>query len=419
MATVNFLYRSTKDEAPLNLRLLYRHNGKDYVFGAKTKLKVSKNYWSKQHQQSRPKDVDISNKQLEVNKKINKIENFILKAFDNANPVEVDKKWLQNKVELFYNPIEETSELPNELLNYFEHYIQSKKARLKNQTCKNYNTVFNLLSRYQTHKKTTFLIKDFNLKFQSDFEQYCYSQNYAVNTIAKAIAVIITVCRDAKYNGKELSYQFEKIKAKGKKTDKIYLTQAEIDTLEAKTDLPEYLDNAKDWLIISCYTGQRVSDFMRFTPEMIRYENGKPLLEFTQKKTDKLMTVPLHPKVMDILNKRDGNFPRPISSQNYNDYIKDVCKEAEINQLTKGSLLQKVDSEKKDKKKEYRKVYDTFEKYKLVSSHIGRRSFASNFYGKIPTTYLIYITGHSTEKMFLNYIGKSNKDLALEITNYF
>jgi hypothetical protein len=50
---------------------------------------------------------------------------------------------------------------------------------------------------------------------------------------------------------------------------------------------------------------------------------------------------------------------------------------------------------------------------------VGRRSFATNFYGKIPTTYLIYITGHSTEAMFLNYIGKSNKDLALEVSDYF
>jgi len=60
-----------------------------------------------------------------------------------------------------------------------------------------------------------------------------------------------------------------------------------------------------------------------------------------------------------------------------------------------------------------------FEKWELVTSHIGRRSFATNFYGEIPTSYLIYVTGHSTESMFLNYIGKSNKDLALELTKYF
>ena len=67
----------------------------------------------------------------------------------------------------------------------------------------------------------------------------------------------------------------------------------------------------------------------------------------------------------------------------------------------------------------FRKQSGTYKKHELVTSHIGRRSFATNFYGTIPTTFLIYITGHSTESMFLNYIGKSNKDLALEITKYF
>lgn len=67
----------------------------------------------------------------------------------------------------------------------------------------------------------------------------------------------------------------------------------------------------------------------------------------------------------------------------------------------------------------YRMEVGNYKKYELVTSHIGRRSFATNFYGTIPTTYLIYVTGHSTESMFLNYIGKSNKDLAMELTKYF
>ena len=32
---------------------------------------------------------------------------------------------------------------------------------------------------------------------------------------------------------------------------------------------------------------------------------------------------------------------------------------------------------------------------------------------------MIYMTGHATETMFLTYIGKSNKDIAMELTNYF
>jgi integrase len=154
---------------------------------------------------------------------------------------------------------------------------------------------------------------------------------------------------------------------------------------------------------------------MRFTKEMIRIENGKHLIEFTQKKTGKIMTLPLHPKVLEILNKRNGMFPYAISDQKYNDYIKLVCELAKLKQLEKGSKLKETAPESGI----FRKVTKMYKKWELVTSHIGRRSFSTNFYGKIPTSYLIYVTGHSTEVMFLNYIGKSNKDIAMELTNYF
>ena len=54
MATVSFLYRSTKPTAFLNLRLLFRHNNTDFVFGAKTKVLVSNEYWNKHHKSSEP-----------------------------------------------------------------------------------------------------------------------------------------------------------------------------------------------------------------------------------------------------------------------------------------------------------------------------------------------------------------------------
>jgi len=220
------------------------------------------------------------------------------------------------------------------------------------------------------------------------------------------------------YNGIEISPQLERIKLKEVKVDKIYLTIDELEGIEKLDNrkLNESLLNARDWLIISCYTGQRVSDFMRFTKELIRIEKGKHLIEFTQKKTGKNMTVPLHPKVLKILKKRGGEFPRPISSQKYNDYIKQVCAKAEIKEKLKGSKLIKV---KDSDKFPYRKQVGKYEKWELVTSHIGRRSFSSNFYGKIPTSFLIYVTGHKTEQMFLTYIGKSNKDIAMELTNYF
>lgn len=147
---------------------------------------------------------------------------------------------------------------------------------------------------------------------------------------------------------------------------------------------------------------------MRFTKDMIRMEDGKSFIEFTQQKTNKIMSLPLHAKVSEILNKRNGDFPRKISSQKYNMYIKEVCKIADITQLIKGS-----------KEINNRRVAGMYPKNELVSTHIGRRSFASNFFGIIPTSLIMFATGHSTEKMLLQYIGKTDTQKAHALAEYF
>jgi integrase len=273
------------------------------------------------------------------------------------------------------------------------------------------------MERFQEHRKKIIYIKDINDKFKNEFIAYYKKEGYSKNTMQRELVMIKTFCKHAKYLGLEVHHQMDGLRLEREKVEKIYLDLSELEALKKldNTKLSESLLNARDWLIISCYTGQRVSDFLRFTKEMIRIENGKHLLEFTQRKTNKIMTIPLHNEVLAILDKREGNFPYSISDQKYNDYIKLVCRAAKINKPTKGS--KKVETEEGSKK--YRKKGGIYPKWELISSHVGRRSLATNFYGKIPTSYLIYMTGHSTEELFLSYIGKSNKDMAMELTKYF
>jgi integrase len=427
MATINFLYRSTKDKANLHLRLLYRFNDTDFVIGANTKFEVSKDYWSNQHKKRTFKKTnnidelnqiqDIKAMQNDVDNELNKIENHILNAFNCVNPDEVNKGWLQTQINLYYNPIKIIEVLPTELVNYIEKYKEDKRNEVTESTIKKCNVIKELLKRYQTEIGKTLLLTDIDTEFKKDFENYCITQNYAPNTISRTIRFIKTICIHAKSKKEEVNPDLYNIKVKYFKVDSIHLTFDEIQKIEniKKGELTESLENAKDWLIISCYTGQRVSDFLRFTKDMIRIEDGQSFIEFTQKKTDKIMTVPVHPKVIEILNKRNGMFPYAISDQKYNDYIKTVCEIAKITQMVNGSKKTETAPESgifRKETKEYRKC-------DLVTSHIGRRSFASNFYGTIPTSLLINITGHSTETMFLTYIGKSNKDLAKETHKYF
>ena len=419
MATVHFLYRSVREKSFLEVRLQHTENTIKYLWSAKTKIEVSKEYWTKYHKIN-SRNVDIRNEQKRVSDSCSIIENLILDGFKATTPEAITKDWLQTNIDLYYNPNlnDAPAEMvPTNLIEYFDHYIKYKENYPSEVLIRKYRVLQKKLERFQTFRKKPILIKDVNKRFKLEFSDYCEDQKYSRITIQRDFAEVKTICIDARSKAIETSLELDKLSFPRLRATNIFLTFDEIAAIEniESGKLTDSLENAKDWLIISCFTAQRVSDFMRFTSEMIRTENGKKLIEFTQVKTKKIMTIPLHPKVIDILNKRGGAFPHAISDQKYNDYIKLVCEIAGITHIVNGS--KKIETAPESGI--YRKVTKDYRKCDLVSSHIGRRSFASNFYGTIPTTYLIYVTGHSSEVQFLNYLGKSNKDLALEMTNYF
>lgn len=424
MATVHFLYRSVRSKAKLEVRLQHTHKTAEkvtnYIWTGKTQIEVTEDFWTKQRKVN-SRDIGIKNEQKRVENLCNALDNFILECFNKTTPEAITKDWLQTQINHYYNPTIETAGLkeiiPDNLIDYFDYYIANKGNYPKAVLIRKIKVLQKKLERFQTERKKPILIKDVNERFKLEFQNYCEKEKYSKVTTQRDFAEVKTVCINARSKGIETSLELDKLSFPRLRVDNIFLNLEEIAAIEniEQSKLTDSLDNAKDWLIISCYCGQRVSDFMRFDKEMIRIESGKSLIEFTQKKTGKIMTVPLHPKIIEILKKRNGNFPYAISDQKYNDYIKLVCELAEITQTIQGSKKTETEPESKI----YRKVSKEYRKCDLVSSHIGRRSFASNFYGTIPTTYLIYVTGHSSEVQFLNYIGKSNKDLALEMTKYF
>jgi hypothetical protein len=82
--------------------------------------------------------------------------------------------------------------------------------------------------------------------------------------------------------------------------------------------------------------------------------------------------------------------------------MKVLCRMARIDGLVSGF---------KNNSKTRRKEIVNTPKYEFITSYIMRRSFASNYYGKIETPLLMNITGHSKEPTFLSYIGTlQNKD---------
>ena len=167
----------------------------------------------------------------------------------------------------------------------------------------------------------------------------------------------------------------------------------------------DYLDNARDWLLISCYTGQRVSDLLKMNSSLIIEDE---FYTVHQQKGQKDVTIWLMPDVIDILNKRGGEFPRKISSQRYNEYIKQVCRIAGIDEVMKGG-----------KQINNRKVIGDYPKHELITSHIGRRTFVSLFQPLLGNENTRTQTGHTTDKMLVLYNKTQAIDTAKRVKEAF
>lgn len=403
---ITFFLQSNKRPAAIYVRF---REGRKIDAKARTQFTVNPEHWSAA--KGKAKENDNVGKSL--NFQLDKFRSRLTDRLNKRAPGEqVTTEWLKD----FINPSESGSK--TSLVYFFNQYIKSKESEITegkatNSTAKKLKANLNLLKRMQEDCGTEFTLEEINLSFVSKYKEYCQKQGYAQNTISRAIKYIVTVCRDARRQGIPTHKELDYIKEKNVKVKSIYLTFDDLDKIEkagkGEGDLPEYLDNARDWLIISCYTGQRISDFMRFSKDMLKTEKGKLLLEFTQVKTKKVMTIPVHAKVKAILDKR-GDFPRAIADTNYNEYIKEVCKRSGLTDKVSGS---------KTSKETKRKESGIFEKWQLVSSHIGRRSFASNFFGQIPTSLLMFVTGHTTESQFYDYIGKAERTKAMQLAEYF
>ena len=395
--------KSEEDQASIYTRVRF---GRKMDLRVRTNLIVQTNKWDsdkgwvKNARTSELKELVVSLSELKY-----RIEESYLQA--ERTRVTVDKEWLMNLI----NPIQETkneNDLPLTLVEYFDYYIKVKESTAAKESVKKWSSVRQKIIAFQKSSRSVVLLKEVNEQFRIDFEDFCKKkQKLSANYFERVLSFIKTICKHAGQNNIDISPQLHGLRAKKEAVHKIYLTREEIELLH-KSKMPnDDLENSKDWLVISCNTAQRVSDFMNFKKtDMVDIVNGSnriQAIKITQQKTGKLLEIPLFKMVREILDKRGGEFPEAISDQRYNTNIKKICQLVGIDEVVFGSKMDK---------KTKRLVTGYFPKYELVSSHVGRRSFASCQYGHLPNTHIMAYTGHSTEKQLLAYIGKPQAEVS-------
>ena len=233
---------------------------------------------------------------------------------------------------------------------------------------------------------------EITMQLSEQYIEWMANRGLNPNTRGGHMKRIKAAMREAYDQGLHTNTAFTKFRKETEKVENIYLSSEEIRSIE-ELSLIGAKAKARDLFVIGCYTALRYSDIVQLSMKDI---DSDGIIHLKQEKTEGEVAIPCAPAVLAALE-RNGGEASSMALPLYNRLLKEICREAGIRSV----IGIKRHGEKE---KQY------FEKWELVSSHTARRSAATNMYKSgIPAISIMKITGHTSEKIFLDYI-KISKD---------
>lgn len=417
MPTLKYLQRvddlNSLHPRPISLLFLYGAAG---VFTYSFKFKVPPKYWDLNRQ--RIKNTHLVPDRDQINIALEETRPFIFKFHNELMSQHgfVENDMLRRKMDLFFK----RSEAPNKKVSLLAHYqriidrsdsVKNPKTKglLAKSTLKSYKSVLKNFQRYDAEQAPVNW-RHINMDFYYKFIEWMEEEGYALNYIGTHIKRLKSVLADARDLGinNHSAWTNKKFVVISEDVDDIYLSQEEINLMYEVSDLNDAQLRACHLFMIGCYSGLRVSDFNNLYKNHLFEKDGRKYIRKENQKTGTVVIIPIHPIIQKILDSRNGKLPKSLSEQKINQYIKQVGLRAGITENIPRTRT--VGGEKQT-------VYSN--KYKLICTHTGRRSFCTNAYlSGMPIQDIMTISGHKTEKSFLRYIKITSLQRAERIADH-
>jgi len=295
------------------------------------------------------------------------------------------------------------------LFDFMDKYITDHISSREAGSLTVYKSVKNHLQAYQAETKNKVRFDTIDYAFFQRFQTFLINRTKtdakgAVKpllnntTIAKALSTLKTFLNYARKNGIKVNDSYKSFSIKREKLEVIALTQAELSAL-LNMDLTKNkrLDQVRDVFCFSCASGLRISDMQQLKREHIKQDE----INLVIKKTKTELTVPLNEITYAILDKyKELHKPLPlISSQKLNIYIKELCKDAQINEPIEIVRFRGAKRET-----------TTYPKYELIHLHTGRKTFCTLSLEKgMSAEQVMGISGHTDYKSFKRYVDVTEK----------
>lgn len=317
------------------------------------------------------------------------------------------------------NPTNVIATKNTNLLAYYREYIEKHHTQISSHTRKKLSkgtlkTMNNTLNKLVQFEKGGKYLKfdDITETYMKNFISHLISLNYSDNYIGTIISKLGTILRYSYNEGLHENTIFQKqiFKRIYEEVNHVFLNSDEISKIQNLKIEDVQLSNARDIILIACYTGMRVADLIDFLKDdnkRIIRNKKRNLISHIQSKTQKEVYIPIHDKLQLMLNMRNGKFPKYLPVHILRKSIKILCRLAGINQTVE--IIKTLGG---------KKVTITKKKYCVVSMHSCRRSFCTNavLAGAHPQDVMLF-SAHTNVKDFNNYVKASKLELVQTVLN--
>ena len=416
-----FNLKSPKSGKETLVLMFFRYRGKKLQYS--TGYNIHPSDWNKQENRAflKVKRSDL----IELNNKLNELSSLCLDIYIENNYGDIVIEDFKNEiaerikgkaVDKKLNTLVKIESSRTEFFDFIEDEIKEyENAGMRKSSLKTFKTHAKRLKDFATfyNRRELFTYEDVDWNFRLKLIDWLASKNVQLaygNKTLKILRQFLESARRQKlhtnteYQGK--GWTVPRKKARGQN---IWFNKEELSSL-ANMNLFGHLDKIRDICLIGAGTGQRYSDFSKYEPNQFSISyRGIPILSVISDKTDTPSKIPLNvfPWLIPVLEKHEYCTPK-MSMQKFNEGIKELAKKAGFD--NKVLVVQQFMGRKARVEKFY------LEKYKLVSSHLCRRSFATNiFHMGFRLSQIMPMTGHATESQLREYIGIDNEQNAEEV----
>lgn len=296
------------------------------------------------------------------------------------------------------------------LNKYMDQFIKDIKAGIRltekgtvftDGSIRTIRTSAKQFKKFQQSKKREYDFDDIDLQCYYDFLAYLKKRDYSINTAGKIINQLKWIMAQAEAEGYHHNTIYKNPKFKGNRVqvDSIYLTQEELDKMNA-ADLSSLEPGAaisRDIFMVGVYTAQRISDYNNIKKEDIHTTTKRWIKDVPDPKKKGQTKAVIRTKditYIDIHQKKTG---------------------AKVSIPCKKELLAILEKSNGGVRKK-----ETIEKYKLVMSHTARRTGATLMYlAGMDIFDIMKVTGHTTPEMLKRYIKADQLDVVQKLTDKY